>query len=370
MIIMALDHTRDFFHSGAFTGDPLDLKTTTPLLFVTRWITHFCAPVFVFLSGISAYLQRPRKTRSALSRFLITRGIWLIAAELLIITFGITFSLGYHLLILQVIWAIGISMVLLGLLIWLPFPAILALGMAIVFGHNLLDGWEAGHKSGFPFWYDLLHRSAVHPITPDRSLMIVYPFLPWTGLMVLGYCAGRIFSLTAAERKKYLMLAGVIVTALFLVLRGWNIYGDPVPWTAQSSFLDSVFAFVDTRKYPPSLLYLCMTIGPSLIVLSLLEGVRNRLSEGVSVYGRVPFFYYILHFYLIHAVSATFYFLRGHSYSEGAESVPFRFISAGEGYGLGVVYLVWVFIVLSLFPLCKWYSRYKLEKKRWWTSYL
>jgi len=374
MIIMALDHTRDFIHEGALVADPLNLATTHPALFFTRWITHFCAPIFVFLAGTSAFLQGQRKSKKELSVFLMKRGLWLILVEVTLVTFGITFDISFSIFFLQVIWAIGISMMLLGLAIWLPFKAILAIGLLIVLGHNSLDFYEAKNGSNFTVGYSLLHRQNFIPLGGDRILGILYPFLPWTGLMLVGYCFGKIFtSYEGNVRRNLLLKLGVAVVLLFIALRFINVYGDPSPWVEQKTSLLTFLSFINTTKYPPSLLFMCMTIGPAILFLALVDEVRSGVAKVISVYGKVPFFYYLLHFYLIHLVAVVFSLLRGHSYTEGATGVPgvpFKFIFPGEGLSLGATYLVWITIVASLYPACKWFSRYKQTHKQWWLSYL
>jgi uncharacterized membrane protein len=373
MIIMALDHTRDFFHAPAFIDDPLNLQTTTPALFLTRWITHFCAPVFVFLSGTSIYLQGLRKSKKELSGFLIKRGLWLIVAEFLIVTLAITFNPAYPVLIFQVIGAIGISMIILGLLIWLPYTLILLIGLAIVLGHNSLDAWELRHQDSLPAWYSPLHLQTFIPAGKNFAIQIFYPFLPWTGIMTVGYCFGKLYKQSTINRNKKILFTGVGLTVLFMILRWSNIYGDPLLWSPQKDLLYSIFSFIDTQKYPPSLLYFCMTIGPSLIFLSMAEKLPEKFEKVVTVFGRVPFFYYILHFYLIHAVSALMFFLRGHTFAEGfygPSQIPMKFLIPGEGYSLGIVYLVWILIVIILYPVCRWYAAYKRTHNHWWLSYL
>ncbi len=378
MVIMALDHVRDYFHYAANTDDPLNLATTTPFLFFTRWITHFCAPVFVFLSGTSIYLQSLRKSKKELSSFLIKRGLWLIFVEWAIISLGWTFNLAYQFIPFQVIWAIGISMVLLGILVRLPFAAILTIGLLIVFGHNLLDQVEAAPGFTKNFWTDLVHSARFDSYTfaPDHYAIIAYPFLPWTGLMMLGYCTGVFFTnhYTSAQRKKNLNLIGIGLIILFVLLRFTNFYGDPVHWTTQKSQLLSFFSFISVNKYPPSLLYMCITIGPALLLLGLLEKSNNRFTGMMRTYGRVAFFYYILHLYLIHIVSAICYFMAGHTVEEGVSlgaGRPFYFQASNDGYNLTIVYIVWISVILALYPLCKWYDQYKSNNKdKWWLSYL
>lgn len=373
MIIMALDHTRDFFHQEAMLDDPLNLATTTPALFFTRWITHFCAPVFVFLAGTSGFFQSLRKSKAELCRFLVKRGLWLILVEVTLITFAISFDVMFSAFFLQVIWAIGISMMLLGLAVWLPFKAILAIGLLIVLGHNSLDYYEAKQQS-FGTVYSLLHRQNFVPIGDNRFVGILYPFLPWTGLMFLGYCFGRLFTLyEGAQRRNVLSMLALGLIVLFIVLRATNTYGDPSPWAPQKSALFTVFSFINTTKYPPSLLYLCMTVGPAILFLAFAGHMKNAFANFVTVFGRVPFFYYVLHFYLIHTITMLFSFSRGHSFAESAAGVPdlpFKFVFPGEGFSLAVTYLVWIGIVLLLYPLCRWFSRYKQMHKQWWLSYL
>jgi len=378
MVLMALDHVRDYFHIGANVDNPLNLDTTTPLLFFTRWITHFCAPVFVFLSGASIYLQSLRKTKKELSVFLIKRGLWLIAVEFILISFAWSFNPNYQFIFLQVIWAIGISMLILGLCIRLPYAVILTIGLLIVFGHNLLDYPEAAPNLQAGFWWDLLHHSrfSVYPYWNNHAAIIAYPFLPWTGLMMLGYCTGIYFtsSVQPAHRRKILLRLGLAVIGLFIVVRFINLYGDPVAWSTQKNILFTFFSFINVNKYPPSLMYMCVTIGPALLVLAWIENIQNRFTNIMRTYGRVAFFYYILHIYLIHLLSAIAFLSRGHSFSDATNTgniFPFYFVAPGEGYSLGIVYAVWLAVVISLYPLCRWYDRYKTaHKEKWWLSYL
>lgn len=378
MVIMAIDHVRDFVHVQAFTDDPLNVLTTTPLLYFTRWITHLCAPTFVFLSGLSIYLQSIRKTKAELSSFLFKRGIWLIFVEICLITLAMTFNPFYNLLLLQVIWAIGISMVILGFLIRLPFKLILAIGLIIVLGHNLLDFPEAepGFKAGF--WWDLLHHGsfAIYPINGDHFIAIMYPFVPWTGLMILGYCFGIFFTskFTSAQRQKILLTFGLFLLTFFIVLRAINVYGDPHPWTTQADGFTTFLSFINVHKYPPSLAYMSVMIGIAILALAFLENVQNKISNGFRVFGRTAFFYYILHFYFAHLIAMLLFFYQGHSMDDainGLQKIPFLFAIAGEGVGLGFVYLIWILLIAGLYPLCKWYDTYKTaHKDKWWLSYL
>ena len=376
MVIMALDHVREFTHYGSFFADPTDLATTTPILFFTRWITHFCAPVFIFLAGTSAFLYGLRQDRpQALARFLLTRGLWLIAAELTFINLGVSFDITLSLHILQVIWAIGVCMVCLSGLIFLPKTILLALGLLLVAGHNLLDGVSmSGYSPGAILWY-LLHQSNFIPLGADTGIFIVYPVLPWIGVMVLGYLFGQWYApgLESARRRRLLWQTGLVAVLLFVVLRSFNIYGDPRPWAPQPTLAFSILSFFNTSKYPPSLLYLLMTIGPALLFLSWAEGRVQRLENFFATIGRVPFFYYVVHFYVAHLVGVLGVWYAGRPASD-------MVLSAGKftqpvlldyGYPLAVTYVAWVLVVLALFPLCRWYDRYKrAHRDKWWLSYL
>ncbi len=375
MIIMALDHTRDFFHKDAWTDDPLNLQTTTPILYFTRWITHLCAPNFVFLAGVGAWFQSLRKNKSQLSLFLIKRGLWLIFIELIIQDFAFSFDIHYQLIVLQTIWSIGFSMILLGLVIWLPYPAIVAVGLAIVLGHNTLDYYEKTLVSAPPWWYSLIHIPGQYSLWSGHKLLIFYPFLPWTGLMILGYCFGRLFlKYEGAARKKMLLWLGIGLIGFFVLLRFINKYGDPGPWSVQKDIYHSFLSFMKVQKYPPSLLYMCATVGIGILFLAFAGHIKNGFTKFITVYGRVPFLYYVLHFYLLHLISTICFLARGHSMADGIHTGPTElpnFIVPGEGYSLFTVYVIWICVVLALYPVCKWFSEYKqAHREKWWLSYL
>lgn len=376
MLIMALDHTREFFHIHGADDTPSNLATTTPILFFTRWITHFCAPTFLFLAGTSVFLMGQRKTKSELSVFLITRGFWLVLVEITIITFGWTYNPFFNLLILQVIWAIGISMILFGLIIQLPFWFIFSLGFVIVFGHNLLDYPDINKDLKGGWLADLVYFStfSIYSLEKSHFFLIVYAFLPWLGVMMLGYCFGKLYanSFDAVRRKKILLILGTGLIALFVLIRLMKGYGDPVPMSQQPrGTVFTVLSFFNVNKYPPSLAFLSMTIGTSMIVLALLENIQNKVTGFFRTYGRVPMFYYILHFYIIHTIAVIVFFAQGFSTSEIAtKGNPFLFKPTGFGFGLLGVYAVWLFVFLVLYPLCKKYDRYKSSHRQWWLSYL
>ncbi len=379
MVIMALDHVRDFVHIQANVDDPLNLQTTTPILFFTRWITNFCAPTFVFLSGTSIYLQSLRKTKKELSGFLIKRGLWLMFAELFIISIAWTFDPLYHIHPMQVIWAIGISMVILGLIIHLRFNFILIIGLLIFFGHNLLDIPESALGFKANFWWDLVHHGfySVYSYAPNRFVLIVYAFLPWTGIMIMGYCAGVFFApkYSVEKRKKVLISLGIGLLALFVLLRSVNQYGNPNHWSIQKNDFYSFLSFIDVRKYPPSLMYASCLLGIAFLLLAFLEKIENAFTKSMMVFGRTAFFYYILHLYLAHFLGAAGFFIRGgHTINDAINSMqklPFLFIIPGEGFSLTVVYVLWIGLVVALYPLCKKYDQYKTaHKEKWWLSYL
>jgi uncharacterized membrane protein len=370
MVIMALDHTRDYFHVEAMTDDPLNLATTTVPLFFTRWITHYCAPIFVFLSGTSAYLAAKNKTPAEASLFLVKRGIWLIVAEVLIITLAITFNPLYNFVVWQVIWAIGWSMVILGLLVKFPYYTVLITGALLFFGHDIFDHLRLPQNGFAGNLVKVLFTSRVSilRLSETRFIGVFYAILPWTGVMLLGYAAGYWFrrEFSAVKRKRLLTVTGISLILLFMLLRFINGYGEPQPWDKQR-----LLSFLNTSKYPPSLLYLCMTLGPALVALTLLENVRNRLSKFFSIYGRVPFFYYVLHFYLIHIILVVLFFATGHKSSEIVDPrVPFLFRPVNFGFALPIVYLIWISVVLALYLPCKWFNSYKLTHSQWWLKYL
>ena len=381
MVIMALDHVRDFFFKGVSAGasvatDPTNLATTTPALFFTRWITHFCAPVFVFLAGTSIFLMAQRKSKKELSIFLIKRGIWLVIVELVIITFGWRFDPLFRLIILQVIWAIGISMIILGLLAWFPWKILFFLGLMIIIGHNLLDypGINADLKGGFV--PDLIYFAnfSFYPLWSNHTVIIIYAFLPWTGVMLLGYCFGKLYAkgVDASWRRKMLIRIGMGLIFLFLVFRFFNLYGDPVPWSTQvRGGLFSFLSFLNLNKYPPSLLFLCMTLGPAILLLAFIEKVQNWFTRAMSIYGRVPMFYYILHFYIIHLIVVITFYLSGFTEKDiNGPNHIFLFRPPSFGFSLWGVYAVWLSVFLVLYPLCKKYDRYKSTHQKWWLSYL
>jgi uncharacterized membrane protein len=397
MVIMMLDHTRDFVHSGAFTFDPTDLTKTTTAVFLTRWITHYCAPVFVFLAGTGAYLQFARgKSKRELSRFLVTRGLWLIVLEFTVVRFGVFFSLDYRFLgMLQVIWVIGVSMIVLAALIHLPLRLITAFGVAMIALHNLLDGFRVdgwqGPGSPVPglgakLWMIAHQAFRGFPVVgfPSPIVVVIYPLIPWIGVMAAGYAFGALYQKDAASRRRVLLALGSGATVLFIILRAINLYGDPAKWSGQKNTLFTVLSFLNTTKYPPSLLFLLMTLGPAMIALALFEtgsvsralsGSRSllaRLRNVFVTFGRVPLFFYILQWYTAHLIAIVAGLLAGQpvAYQFASPIDKFDSVPAGIGLRLWVVYVCWALGVILLYPLCKWFAGVKARRRDWWLSYL
>lgn len=377
MVIMALDHTRDFFHNnGNMMTDPMDPETTNLFLYFTRWITHFCAPIFVFLSGISAYLSAKNKEPKQASNFLIKRGIWLLFVEVVLITLGLTFNPFYNFIILQVIWSIGWSMILLGILSRVSHRLVLVVGLVLFFGHNLLnyinlpaDNTISGGLISILF----TTSTKVIPIGSEHFIGTFYAILPWTGAMFLGFSIGKWYdaNFDTNRRKKLLFYSGLGLFLSFILLRYFSFYGNPTPRKEYANQLKSLFDFFNVSKYPPSLQYYGMTLGPALMLLAGIENVKNWFSKIIMVYGNVPFFYYVLHFYLIHIVLVVFFFVNGY----GANDIvtpqsPFLFRPNDFGYNLPIVYLIWLGVVALLYKPCIWFQKYKATHAQWWLKYL
>ncbi|MGK2935776.1 MAG: DUF1624 domain-containing protein [Gemmatimonadaceae bacterium] len=379
MVIMLLDHTRDFTHWGALQFDPTDLTRTSTALFLTRWITHFCAPIFVFLAGTSAYLQLSRgKTKAQLSRFLWTRGLWLILLEFTVVRFGVFFNLDYSFLgVAQVIWVLGWSMIVLAGLIYLPLKVVGGFGVAMVLLHNLLDPiqvaqWQ-GPASPVPdaaskLWM-VLHQQGAFPVAgfPSPIVYVLYPLIPWVGVMAAGYAFGTIYDLDPGRRRAILLRLGLWLTAAFLVIRALNFYGDPSRWTVQKSAVFTALSFLNVTKYPPSLLFLLMTLGPAMLALWWFERpVRNAIGRALLIFGRVPLFFYILQWYTAHLIGIGLHVAAGKPVPGGLDGPP----SANFGFGLGVTYLAWIAGTILLYPLCRWFAGVKARRRDWWLGYL
>lgn len=366
MIVMALDHTRDFFSANGF--NPRDV--TEPALFLTRWVTHFCAPTFIFLAGVSAYLYAAKgRTGGEVSRYLFTRGFWLVLVEFTVVRLGWTFSLQFDHFVAQVIFAIGAAMIVLAALVYLPRWAIAATGLAMIAGHNMLDGVKAAQMGVAASIWHVLHQPGVLEGIPDPKIFVLYPLIPWIGVMAAGYALGPVFTRERQARVRELFALGVTITVGFILLRATNIYGDPAPWSVQEGFLPTVLSFLNCEKYPPSLLYLAMTLGPMLMLAAWLEKTRAPSAHWVATFGRVPLFYYVVHIFLIHALALLCAWQTvgdiGWLFGPSAAHKP-------EGYGLGLagIYAVWLAVVVLLYPVCRWFAGVKRRRTEWWWSYL
>jgi len=368
MILMALDHTRDFL--GANTFNPTDLRYTTAPLFLTRWITHFCAPVFFLFTGTGAYLSLRKKSKRKLSRFLFTRGLWLIFLEYsLFRCLGFQFNFDYHMTLLNVLWALGWAMIVLSLLLRIPISVTVALGVIMIAGHNLLDSI----RSSNPLW-SILHSPNLVLKTPQHSVFVAYTLIPWVGVTAVGYGLGQIYDWTSGRRKKFLLRTGLILIAAFVVLRSINVYGDPLQWAVQKSTLFTAFSFLNTCKYPPSLLFLLMALGPALILLCVVERKTPELLRPALAFGRVPMFYFLLHAPLIHLIAIGACYARyGHVHwmfeSPSISQFPIT-APPGWGFSLPIVYLFWIGVVIALYPLCRWFAAVKQRRSDAWLSYL
>lgn len=373
MLIMALDHVRDYFHIAAWTDSPTNLETTTPQLFFTRWITHFCAPTFVFLSGTSAFIAGQRKTKKELSLFLIKRGLWLVFVEIAVMALALSFNPLYNIIFLQVIWVIGWSMVFLGLLVRTSLKLIIITGVILVFCHNLTDYMQLPQQGAAHVLLSIFFTAfgTLFQYGKMRFIFDLYAILPWTGVMFLGYGFGALYKITdAVKRRRTILSIGFSTTIFFIVLRFINHYGDPAHWLIQKNGLYTFLSFLNTSKYPPSLCYLSMTLGPALILLALTETAKNKAANVLSMYGRVPFFYYVLHFYLIHILCVIVFFATGHTSKDIVDmNTPFLFRPQHFGFDLPIVYAIWLFVIIILYKPCKWFDNYRKTHSQWWLSY-
>ncbi|QMU30084.1 DUF1624 domain-containing protein [Adhaeribacter radiodurans] len=373
MIIMALDHTRDLLHVSSLTQDPTNLASTTPLLFFTRWITHLCAPIFVFLSGTSAYLSLQRNHNVAEGRkFLLKRGLWLVLLEFTVISFGIWFDLKFRTLFFQVIAAIGFSFMILALLLKLSPRTIGIIGLIIVLGHNLFPLIPLGTGSLLAQAVSALFIPNIFQVTPQLTFFIGYPLIPWLGIMLIGYAVGPLFALPIAQRKRFFLRAGLATLVFFALLRFSNVYGDPRGWEMQKADLFTFLSFINTTKYPPSLLYSCMTLGILFLIIWLVDGIQNKVVQIINTYGKVPLFYYILHWYLLHLTLLAMVFLQGFHW-EDLQFGTFQFGRPKQpsGVELPIVYFIWLSVVVALYPLCHWYQNYKAtHPEKTWLRYL
>jgi uncharacterized membrane protein len=371
MVIMALDHIRDYLHYPAYIFDPTDPNQSTFPIFFTRFITHFCAPIFCFLAGTSAFMVGKRKSKAELSSFLFKRGLWLVFIEMTIVNFAWYFDVYFRSPGLLVIWSLGISMIVLAGLVHLSRTFILLFSLVLILGHNLLD---TVHFNGNVFW-SILHEFNIFQLTDGVEFLVGYPIIPWIAVMALGYYFGAYYdsSYDGLQRKKLFNTIGIIAIVAFIILRFSNVYGDSALYTDYDTTAKDLMSFFNPSKYPPSLLYLLMTLGVAFIFLANAEKLKGKVVDFFSTFGRVPFFYYILHLYLIHLVALLFAELSGFGWQKMILADWMTEVPALRGFGfpLWVVYCVWVGVIALLYPLCKKFDAYKQShKEKWWLSYL
>ncbi|MBS1597005.1 MAG: DUF1624 domain-containing protein [Bacteroidetes bacterium] len=373
MVIMALDHVRDMMHVDSVSQSPTNLQTTTPELFFTRWITYLCAPTFVFLSGVSAYISFKRTSDIGAARlFLLSRGIWLIVLEFTVVNFGLWFDFHFSTLIMEVICAIGFGLVVLSLLLKFHPRNIAIAGLIIIFGHNLLQGISFPNNPVLSFFASVLFSLNFFSVTPNFGFLVGYPLIPWLGITLVGYGCGQLFELSPGKRKKIFLQIGGLALLLFVIIRFTNIYGDPIKWSTQKNMIFTFLSFMNFTKYPPSLLFDLATLGITFLTLSFAEGISNRVSKFFIVYGKVPLFYFIVHMYLIHISMFVMLFMQGFGVKD-FQFGPLQFgrPAAPSGIGLPAIYAVWIAVILVLYPLCKWYGKYKQQHRdNKWLRYL
>lgn len=388
MVIMFIDHTREYVHSEAFRFSPTDLTKTNAALFLTRWITHLCATTFVLLAGTSIYLQKMRgKSPAELSKFLLTRGLWLILLEFTVVRFSLFFNFDYSFFgLAEVIWIFGVAMLVLAALIRLPIHIIAAFGIGMIALHNLLDRFAvspAVSTAGTPapdflqsLWL-FLHQPGFVPLSQNVKMFVAYPIIPWVGVMAAGYALGAVYTWETERRRRFLLRLGLALTTLFVIIRAINLYGDPQPWAMQDSTIFTVLSFLNTTKYPASLLFLLMTLAPALVILAWADKINdsnesNFLSRIFITFGRVPLFYFILQMFVAHLFGVLLNLLAG-------KSVAFYFLNfpnsstdapPDAGFSLWTVYAAWLAGLIVLYPLCRWYGKIKQGRRGFPFSYL
>jgi len=370
---MALDHVRDLMHVNSITQNPTDLLTTTPLLFFTRFVTHFCAPTFVFLAGTSAYLSFINRNNVSQSRnFLIKRGLWLIVLEFSIVNLGLFFDLGFHTFLFQVIATIGFGFIVLAFLLKLSSKTIGLIGLGIIFCHNLLPLIPFADGSMIKIMLSPFFATALFPLTTHTNFIMGYPPIPWLGILLVGFATGKIFTMASDIRKNVLLKIGLGALLLFAVLRFINIYGDPSTWSQQKNGIYTFLSFINVTKYPPSLLFSLITLDVMFLVLAFTDRVNNGFTKVVSVYGKVPLFYFVIHFYLIHVSMIALLFLQGFNWSDlsFASGTFGRPPGVQSGVELWAIYLIWMGVVVILYKPCVWFGKYKAEHNRWWLKYI
>lgn len=374
MIIMALDHVRDFIHVDAVSQSPTNLSTTTPILFFTRWITYLCAPTFVFLAGTSACITFKKENNLVQSRkFLLKRGLWLVLLEFTLVNFGLYFDPGFHNFLFEVIAAIGFGFIMLSLLIKFSVKSIAIIGLLIICCHNLLPLIPFSEGSMVKTILMPFFGVAGFPVSSQTTFVVAYPPVPWLGIMLAGFASGKLFELPVAKRKMIFLKIGSGALFLFAVVRFVNIYGDPSLWSAQKDGVYTFLSFMNVTKYPPSLLFCLITLGIMFLILAFAEQAHNTKAKILTVYGRVPLFYFLVHFYLIHLIMIAVMFFQGIHFADMdfASGGFGRPKVAASGLQLWAVYLIWVGVVVVLYKPCAWFGKYKAaHKEKVWLKYL
>ncbi len=370
IVIMAIDHVRDYFHYSSYFFDPTDPALTTIPLFLSRFLTNFCAPAFSFLAGLSAFMIGKRKSPNELSIFLLKRGLWLVFVELVIMDFGWCFDISFRLIAFQVIWSLGISMIFLAALLHLPKKVILIFSCLLIFGHNLLDNIHFDN-----ILWTFLHERKPFLTTADHEFRVGYAIIPWVAVMSLGYWFGSYYNTTfePSKRRKLFNIIGISALLLFVILRSVNSYGNILPWKDYGNLTQTIFSFFNLSKYPPSLSFLLVTLGGALLFLANTEKLKGKAVNFFCVFGRVPFFFYIIHIYLIHLLALITAEFTGFGWQKMIlPALPFRVEALkGFGFNLLIVYLIWILVILLLYPICKKFDAYKqAHKEKWWLSYL
>lgn len=373
MIIMALDHTRDLMHINSIAQSPTDLSTTSPILFFTRWITYLCAPIFVFLAGTSAYLALKKNDNVQQTRsHLIKRGFWLLVLEFTIVNFALYFDPGFHTLLFEVIASTGLGFILLGLLIKLPSKSLGIIGLAIILLHNLTPLIPFAEGSIVKAILTPFFGPTAVPLGAGRIFIMGYPPIPWLGILLVGFASGQYFFLSDERQKRTFTLWGVAAIAFFIVIRMVNVYGDSAPWSAQQSPLFTFLSFMNVTKYPPSLAFCAITLGIMFILLAYADSISTSIKNVLTVYGKVPMFYFIVHFHLIHVITVAVLLIQGLSWSqlEFATGTFGRPKDVESGLPLWAVYFMWMSVVALMYKPCQWYASYKEAHKDTWLKYI
>ncbi len=373
MIIMALDHVRDLMHINSITQSPTDLVTTSPILFFTRWITHLCAPIFVFLAGTSAYISLKNKNNiSETRKHLLKRGLWLIIVEFTFVNFAIFFDIRFHTLLFEVIACIGFGFIILSLILKLSSKQLGIIGLLIIFLHNLFTLVPFVQTSIIKTILTPLFSITAIPLFAGKVFVMGYPPIPWLGIMLVGFASGPYFEMAYEKRNKIFIKLGLSSLLLFIIIRFFNVYGDSLQWTSQKNALFTFLSFMNITKYPPSLIFCLATLGVMFLLLASAENFTKQFKRIALVYGRVPLFYFVVHFYLIHLITIAVLCLQGFHWSqfEFATGTFGRPKGIESGVPLWAIYIIWLFVIIAMYKPCLWFGQYKATHKKWWLKYV